>query len=389
MKYPRGIVLLILLATIVLLMISPRLLATTKDDTVPIESDIAIAQHPEQNVSISIATQAKPPTQVVLPPTAVLNISGNLSSTPQAYIASDLPTASPLQTASPQGILASGGTTVAGWKLPPLEVPLAHHPFDHYWLIRPVGSNNENSELSYYPYGSDGPLNDLRIHHGIDIANPIGVEVYAAGSGTVVWADKGHFNEYESITAYGNTIVIEHDFGDNGQRIYTLYAHLSAILVSNGERVHSGQVIGLIGNTGQVTGPHVHFEVRIGHDSYYTTRNPILWMAPYLGTGVIAGRIAFPDNSVVTDAVIMLIDRETGKVVERTNSYAGFGVTGDDNWNENFVFADVPVGRYLVTSRLSTIIWSGEVNVIAGATNWVEMERDTPQNPVDGEELDQ
>jgi hypothetical protein len=109
-------------------------------------------------------------------------------------------------------------------------------------------------------------------------------------------------------------------------------------------------------------------------------------MAPYVGTGTIAGRIAFPDNGVVTDAVVMLIDRATGRVVERSNSYAGFGVNGDDNWGENFVFADVPIGRYLVTSRTSTIMWSGEVSVIPGVTNWVELERHTPDASDNGDE---
>lgn len=377
---PRGIVLLIILIVIVLLAISPSLLATTNVGKVPAEADISIAQQPERSTPAPPATQAETPTQAVVISSAVLDAPENPSPTPLAIEALDL------QTIVPRNTLEPNSTAVEGWNLPPLEVPLAYHPFDHYWLVRPVGSNNENSELSYYPYGSDGPRNNLRIHHGIDIANPIGVEICAAGSGSVVWADKGHFNEYESITAYGNTVVIEHDFGDSGQRIYTLYAHLSAILVSKGERIQSGQVIGLIGDTGQVTGPHVHFEVRVGLNSYYTTRNPVLWIAPYLGTGVVAGRITFPDGSVVADALLMLVDRETGQVVERTNSYAGFGVTGDDSWNENFVFADVPAGRYIVSSNLSTIMWSGEVDVVPGVTNWVELERYTREDIEEGVE---
>lgn len=374
MKYQRGVVLFVILVMVVLLMISPRLLSGTNVNLAPTESDIAIVPSRGVSTSFPAATPSGLPSQAVMAPTAILKASNNSSPTPQAYTALDL------QTAVQHDASIPDSTVVAGWKVPPLEVPLAYHPFDHYWLVRPVGSNNENSGLGYYPYGSDGPLNDLRIHHGIDLANPIGVETYAAGSGTVVWADKGHFNEYESITAYGNTIVIEHDFGHNGQRVYTLYAHLSAILVSDKERVQSGQVIGLIGDTGQVTGPHVHFEVRIGHNSYYATRNPVLWIAPYLGTGVIAGRITFPDGSAVTDAVIRLINRETGREIERTNSYAGFGVTGDDNWNENFVFADIPTGRYLIISSLGTVMWSGEVNVVSGTTNWVQLERCTPED---------
>lgn len=377
MKYSRGIVLFVLLGAIVVLVlaINPRQ-EPESQRAIPSIADVTIVQ-PGNSVPTAAVTPSQGPPATLLPATVSAGAPLNPSATPLSYSAEQL------QTIIPQGPLLPNSTAVEGWNPPALKGPLAVHPFDHYWLIRPVGSNNTNFGLGYYPYGSDGPGNDLRIHHGIDIANPIGVEVFSAGDGTVVWADKGHLNEYESITAYGNTIVVEHDFGYNGQRVYTLYAHLSAILVGKGEHIQSGQIIGLIGNTGQVTGPHVHFEIRIGRDSYYATRNPVLWMMPYVGTGVIAGRITFPDKGVVADALILLIDRTTGRIIERTNSYAGFGVNGDDNWGENFVFADVPIGRYLITSRTSTITWSGEVNVIPGATNWVSLERYTPDTSDD------
>ncbi|HEC23306.1 MAG TPA: hypothetical protein ENI95_10365 [Chloroflexi bacterium] len=296
------------------------------------------------------------------------------SPTPQAAYAGQL------QAPVPQHTPLAGGALSEDWNPPPLEVPLARHPFDHYWLIRPVASSHNNAGLSYYPYGSNGPGDNLRIHHGIDLANPIGVEVYAAADGTVIWADRGHFNEYESITAYGNTIVIEHDFGYRGQPVYTLYAHLSALLVTPGQRVQSGQVIGLIGNTGQVSGPHVHFEVRVGRDSYYAVRNPDLWMAPYAGTGTIAGMIALEDGEPLYDAPITLINLATGQVVRRTTTYAGFGVNPDDRWNENFVIPNVPAGHYLVTSHYNDLIWSGEVEVLVGMTNWVDMEHGTAED---------
>ncbi len=261
-----------------------------------------------------------------------------------------------------------------GWSPPSLPVPLARHPHDHYWFIRPVTSAHVNSGLIRYPFGSTGSNQDLRIHHGIDIANPVGVEVLAVGDGTVVWAGRGHHNQYESITAFGNTVVIQHDLGYRGKAVYTLYAHLSAILVEPGERVQAGKVIGLIGATGQVSGPHVHFEVRVDRNSYYAVRNPDLWLAPYAGTGIIAGRVAFPDGRPADELEVRVVSLATGRTTHRTVTYAGFGVNSDDLWNENFTVPDVPVGRYLLTASFGAIRWSGEVAVQEGLTNWVEME---------------
>jgi murein DD-endopeptidase MepM/ murein hydrolase activator NlpD len=111
--------------------------------------------------------------------------------------------------------------------------------------------------------------------------NPIGQTVRAAGSGTVLWAADGLRTEgeiFQSSPSYGNVVVIQHDFGYRGQPLYTLYAHLSAVLVTAGQYVNLGDAIGLVGNTGRVSGPHVHFEVRMGKNTYGTTFNPLLWM---------------------------------------------------------------------------------------------------------------
>jgi murein DD-endopeptidase MepM/ murein hydrolase activator NlpD len=67
----------------------------------------------------------------------------------------------------------------------------------------------------------------------------------------------------------GNTIVIDHGLG-----VYTIYMHLEEILVSQGEVVDIGQLIGIIGTTGRSTGPHLHFEV----DIQGTPVNPLTWL---------------------------------------------------------------------------------------------------------------
>jgi len=88
-------------------------------------------------------------------------------------------------------------------------------------------------------------------HTGIDLAAPMNTPVYAAGDGVVVAATA-------SDAGYGNHIVIAHD----GHTL-TLYGHLAVMGVKPGDPVKQGQLIGLVGSTGNSTGPHTHFEVRV------------------------------------------------------------------------------------------------------------------------------
>src|SRR5687767_13697916 len=93
--------------------------------------------------------------------------------------------------------------TDANWNPPEMAGPVASHPWDHFWLHRPVAPDNTNYALPDYTFGSNGAADDFRIHHGIDIANPIGVEVYAAADGNVLWAGTGSVEEDATIKAYG------------------------------------------------------------------------------------------------------------------------------------------------------------------------------------------
>src|SRR5690606_25458603 len=251
-------------------------------------------------------------------------------------------------------------------------------------------SNANNRGLISYPYGSRGPESlNSRIHSGIDLSNPIGETVRAAGDGTVVWAADGLRVEggfFQESSSYGNVIVIEHDFGYDNRRIFTLYAHLALVNVVPGQRVLRDDPIGLVGNTGRVTGPHVHFEVRLGEPGNYDpnyiprygdTYNPVLWMVPYVGTGVIAGRVTDQFGDLVDNAEVTVRSRATGQVSGVTSTYifenSLIDVNPDPRWQENFVVGDVPVGRHEVVAviggeRVSTI-----VNVVEGTTTFVEL----------------
>lgn len=104
---------------------------------------------------------------------------------------------------------------------------------------------------------------DYMMHEGQDVTSAIGTPVVATAMGKVV------VREYSS--SFGNYVVLAH-----GNGIQTLYAHLSAFKCEFGERVRRGQVIGLLGNTGRSTGPHVHYEVHRGD----VTVDPMNWILP-------------------------------------------------------------------------------------------------------------
>lgn len=111
---------------------------------------------------------------------------------------------------------------------------------------------------SYFGMRMHPIYNYMRMHNGIDIAAAGGTNILAAESGTVIEAT------YNS--GYGNYIVIYH-----GNGVSTLYAHSSRLIASVGDYVSRGQVIALVGTTGNSTGNHLHFEVRING----TPTNPL------------------------------------------------------------------------------------------------------------------
>ncbi len=140
-----------------------------------------------------------------------------------------------------------------------------------------------NKITSYYGMRVHPITGQYKLHTGVDISAPTGVNFIAANDGIVTKA------EYNS--AYGKMVIIDHGGG-----ISTLYAHGSEILVTVGQIVKKDDPILKVGSTGYSTGPHAHFEVRING----VVTDPL----PYITTGLVPGTETEEDSQEETDKTV-------------------------------------------------------------------------------------
>ncbi len=178
-----------------------------------------------------------------------------------------------------------GPAPVSLWRPPLYDIPWALGPFDHFFFKRPIAADEVNWPLADYRYGGMLP-NETSIHTGIDIDAPLHTPILAAGAGTVLSAGYGLYGgANDPKDPYGMAVTIRHDFGYQGRLLYTIYAHMDRLDVQVGQHVEAGDQLGIVGLTGNTTGPHLHFEVRMESISFFSTRNPELWLAPPQGSG--------------------------------------------------------------------------------------------------------
>ncbi len=292
---------------------------------------------------------------------------------------------------SPTGFTSARMAQTLDYEPPPVDVPLSLHVNDHYWFKRPVDVSANSASIFYYAFGSNGMRDDMRVHHGVDMPNEIGVPIHAGYAGEVIYAGLASDaigNDIDIYPSYGNLVIVKHNDSYRGQEIWTLYAHMSAITVAEGQHVAAGDVLGLIGGTGDVSGPHVHMEVRMGKNSYWHTYNPLLWIVPQTGTGVVAGQVRFPNGEYVNDVVVTLIN-ENGGIAETTTTYVdpftpgskSWHVRPDPAWQENFAMADIPAGEYTITTTFNGQRYEKTITVRAGTTNFVVLGADIAATP--------
>ncbi len=215
-----------------------------------------------------------------------------------------------------------------------------------------------------YLYGTT-QFGNYDVHHGEEFENPIGTPLYAVADGTIVTAgsdtqpicgDDGKTICGEPDPSlpngyYGKLIVLQLDQDYNGQRVFALYGHVNSIGVEVGEKVEKGDEIGTIGMTGVALGPHVHFEVRLGVNDYYHTRNPILWMTPLPGRGSLAGRFMDTQGNLVRGARVTIYRAGSNEFLVSTETYGRDQwppVNSDDDLGENFAMSNLLPGAYIV-----------------------------------------
>jgi murein DD-endopeptidase MepM/ murein hydrolase activator NlpD len=240
---------------------------------------------------------------------------------------------------------------------PPLyPIPWALSPHDHFYFAAPIAAFYPGELEWDYRYGGIFFSEDI-IHSGIDIPAPRGTDVLAAGPGVVEWAGIGLFtgSKYELKDPYGLAVAIRHDFGYQDQPLYTIYAHMEEVDVQVGQWVDTGTVVGNVGSTGMTTGPHLHFEVRLGKNDFFFTRNPELWLSPPLGDGVLAGQVTSTYGTLLTSYLVTLKSLDTGEYYQ-ASTYGPQVVNSDAYYHENVAISDLPAGIY-------------ELNIPYGALN--------------------
>lgn len=250
----------------------------------------------------------------------------------------------------------------------------------HFLLARPIGPAGNQWIDQVYRYGHT--FNSaLKPHHGVEFVNGTGTPVLAAAGGTVVFSGWDSAEAVaEKVDFYGQVVVIEHALPGVDVPVFTLYGHLSEILVTVGEKVVVGQEISRVGMTGIATGEHLHFEVRVGENSYAATRNPELWLEPLadeagVQDGVIAGYLIDENGQSwsIFSFVIEPIDPAGGKLYPE--GYQGSTVNADDQWGEAFGIGELTPGTYKITfvhggiQEKTVMVEPGMLTVVAFCLN--------------------
>jgi murein DD-endopeptidase MepM/ murein hydrolase activator NlpD len=261
-------------------------------------------------------------------------------------------------------------------------IPSADRPESprHTWFRRPVALTDQPHIDQTYRFGSTMGGN-FQPHQGVEFNNPDGTPVHAIGDGVVV-----HSGPAEQGAL---TVAIKHDrrLTAHGRRLslFSVYYHNSRLLVKAGDRVKTGDVISLVGNTGRATNDHLHLEVHaspfdstrlivdpaVRYPPYNT--NPELWIDPLPGAGIVAGQVWDSAGKPVQQARIYgLVKPEPLETPFSFIETYGPRNHSDPVYQEHFAISDVPPGEYVLGVEIGGKRVFRRVKVAAGKLAWVE-----------------
>ena len=279
------------------------------------------------------------------------------------------PTVTPTPTQTPTPTKTATPTPT-----PTVPTPTPPSAADHLWLAPPIGADAEGDRYpgTYFPYGATGG-GRYHLHHGVDYMNPAGTPVLAAAAGTVTYAG----NDLETVYGvkpdfYGNLVIQKLDLAFNDQPVYLLYAHMSQLIAEAGQHLEPGDMVGLVGMTGVAIGNHLHLEVRLGENTYESTRNPVLWLKPAAGQGAIAGLVVDDTGQPIAEIPVTFFRAaEPNKWWRQIQTYANAEVNPDDQLGENFALGYVPAGDYLVKVKIQDRSYVQPATVVPGGIAFV------------------
>lgn len=311
----------------------------------------------------SMTPTLPPPATATPRPTVPPTPSATPGTTPNAGMGLPCPVTPP---AKPD--YAAYTLSVAPWPTPDPNVPLP--PLS---MADPLPGSERNEG---YPYGSDGSGRYL-LHNGLDMADEAVSLAVAPVAGTVIVA-RDDVDELFGWRCdwYGEVIVIQADERHADQPIYLLFGHIDDVQVSEGQQVASGEPIARQGTAGAAVVPHLHLEVRVGQNTFGSTRNPVLWLKPPPGSGVIAGRLVDRDGRAWQGVTVTLIDPGGEPAFRNTWTYLDDPdhlIRPDPALGENFVFGPIEAGTYDVYTMVGDVDHRQSVTVIDGAITTIEI----------------
>lgn len=253
------------------------------------------------------------------------------------------------------------------------EIPLARSMHDHFYFTRPLDLEEINWPTSDFRFGYFDKITNT-MHTGFDIVAPLGQTVHAVADGEVIFSGYGLINgEGDKTDPYGIAVVIRHSFSFEDKTLYTVYGHFGQALVTTGQKVRAGDPIGLVGLTGNTTGPHLHIEVRIHENGEYKIQNPELWIVPPLEHGVLAGQIKGNNGVYLNSKIFWLksLDRDDSWTITTYSQGPIDRHLHDAFFQENFVQNDIPAGSYEISTSYNYKIYKSTIQIVPGAVNYV------------------